>query len=98
MSPLGTPRLAITAGALAVATSSVFIDLSGTSPGTATFYRCLLAVPMIAVPAIRESRSRGNLSRYGVATALLAGAFFAGDALLWTAAIYELGAGSRRWS
>lgn len=80
-------------GALAVATSSVFIDLSGTSPGTSTFYRCLLAMPLVAVPAVRERRLRGSLPGRGVALALLAGAFFAGDALLWTAAIYELGAG-----
>lgn len=80
-------------GALAVATSSVLIDLSGTTPGTSTFYRCLLAIPVLAVPALRERRSRGLLSGRGVAMALLAGALFAGDALLWTAAIYELGAG-----
>ncbi|WP_197679951.1 DMT family transporter [Microlunatus soli] len=80
-------------GALAVATSSVFIDLSGTSPGTSTFYRCLLAIPVVAILAVRERRSGGPLSHRGVAMALLAGALFAGDALLWTAAIYELGAG-----
>lgn len=93
IAPTSTPRIAIAVGALAVATSSVFIDLSGTSPGTSTFYRCLLAVPLIAVPAIRERRSRGGLPGRGVAVALLAGGLFAGDALLWTAAIYELGAG-----
>ena len=88
-----TPRMTISVGALAVATSSVFIDLSGTSPSTSTFYRCLLAVPLLAFPAWRERMSRRPLDRRGVANALLAGGFFAGDALLWTAAIYELGAG-----
>lgn len=93
ITPTNTPRAAIAVGALAVATSSVFIDLSGTSPGTSTFYRCLLALPLVAIPAGRERRSRGTVPRRGIAVALLAGAFFAGDALLWTAAIYELGAG-----
>lgn len=88
-----SPRTAIVAGALAVATSSVFIDLSGTSPGTSTFYRCFLALPLLALPALRERRAQGPLSRRGIAVAVLAGALFAGDALLWTAAIYELGAG-----
>lgn len=91
--PVRSPRAGLAVGALAVATSSVFIDLSGTSPGTSTFYRCLLAVPLLTVPAWAERRSRGNVDRRGVLTALAAGVLFAGDALLWTAAIGELGAG-----
>lgn len=93
ITPVRFPRVAIVVGALAVATSSVFIDLSGTSPGTSTFYRCLLAIPLLTLPAVRERRSRGPLDRHGVVVAVCAGALFAGDALLWTAAIYELGAG-----
>lgn len=80
-------------GALAVATSSVFIELSGTSPGTSTFYRCLLAVPVLALPAWRERTARSPLDWRAVVAAIVAGALFAGDALLWTAAIFELGAG-----
>jgi len=91
--PARVPRAALVVGALAVATSSVFIDLSGASPGTATFYRCVLALPLLSLPAAREHRVRGPVDRRGALVALLAGALFAGDALLWTAAIGELGAG-----
>lgn len=34
-------------GALGVATSGVFIDLSGAAPATATFFRCALALPLL---------------------------------------------------
>ncbi|MBO0813440.1 MAG: EamA family transporter [Microlunatus sp.] len=85
--------MALGVGALGVGTSSVFIELSGTSPGTSTFYRCLLAVPVLALAAWRERTARSPLDWRGVVAALVAGALFAGDALLWTAAIFELGAG-----
>lgn len=91
--PSRIPRVAMALGAVAVATSSVFIELSGASPGTSTFYRCLLSIPLLAVPAWVERRSQAPLSRRGVLVALAAGVLFAGDAMLWTAAIHELGAG-----
>lgn len=91
--PARLPRVWLGLGALAVGSSSVFIDLSGTSPGTSTFYRCLLAIPVRLMPAWRESRSHRRLRRGELVVALLAGAMFAADALLWTAAIFEIGAG-----
>jgi drug/metabolite transporter (DMT)-like permease len=80
-------------GALGVATSSIFISLSGASPGTATFFRCVLAVPLLWPLARHERRHEGGLSWRGAVTAAAAGMFFAGDALFWTQAIYEVGAG-----
>lgn len=41
------PRVAMTVGALGVSSSAVFIELSGTDPGTASFFRCLLALPVL---------------------------------------------------
>lgn len=41
-------------GALGVSASSIFIGLSGTSPGTATFFRCVLALPLLWTQAIYE--------------------------------------------
>src|SRR3954453_15558377 len=81
------------AGALAVSTSAIFLDLSGSTPGTATFYRCLLAVPFLFPLAVRERRREGPPARAQLGYAVLAGGFFAADALWWTQAIGEGGAG-----
>jgi drug/metabolite transporter (DMT)-like permease len=81
------------AGALAVSTSAIFLDLSGSTPGTATFYRCLLAVPFLFPLAVRERRREGPPARAQLGYAVLAGGFFAADALWWTQAIGEVGAG-----
>jgi drug/metabolite transporter (DMT)-like permease len=87
------PRLAMALGALGVSTSAIFIDLSGTSPGTATLFRCLLALPLLWPLASSERRHEGELSWRRGAVAAVAGVLFAGDALLWTQAIFEVGAG-----
>ncbi|HEY3561433.1 MAG TPA: DMT family transporter [Kribbella sp.] len=83
----------LAAGALFVSVSSVLIDLAGTTPGTASFYRCVLSLPFLAVVAAIERRRRRPLTRDEFLLGLLAGAFFAGDMLLWTRAIDEVGAG-----
>ncbi len=95
ISPAGllSPRLGMALGALGVSATPIFIDLSGTSPGTATFFRCVLALPLLWPFSRRERRRHGGLSRRRRAVAVAAGVLFAGDALLWTQAIYEVGAG-----
>lgn len=87
------PVLEMSAGALAVSASPVFIALSGTSPGTASWYRCLLALPVLAGLAGREWRREGRFPARRVPLAAVAGVLFAGDMLLWTRAIAEVGAG-----
>jgi drug/metabolite transporter (DMT)-like permease len=87
------PPVAMATGALGVSTSAVFIDLSGSSPGTATFYRCALAVLVLAPLVVLERRSEGAPTRRQCAYAVAAGVLFAGDALWWTQAIGEIGAG-----
>ncbi|HEV2778863.1 MAG TPA: DMT family transporter [Actinophytocola sp.] len=87
------PSWGVAVGALCVSASAVLIDLSGTSPGTASFYRCLLAVPFLVVLAAGERRREGPPPRRQRVQAVLAGALFAGDMLLWTQAIAEVGAG-----
>jgi drug/metabolite transporter (DMT)-like permease len=81
------------AGALCVSASAVVIELSRTAPGTASFYRYLLALPFLAPLALAERRRHGGVTRRQLAVAVLAGALFAGDMLLWTRAIEEIGAG-----
>jgi drug/metabolite transporter (DMT)-like permease len=84
---------AMGAGALGVSTSAVLIGISGTSPGTATFYRCALAALMLVPLVIFERRREGPPTKRQRLYALIAGLLFAGDALWWTQAIGEVGAG-----
>jgi drug/metabolite transporter (DMT)-like permease len=86
-------QLTLAIGALLVSASSVLIDLAGATPGTASVYRCLLALPPLIALAWYERRRGGSLRGREVFFATLAGAFFAGDMLLWTQAIFEVGAG-----
>ncbi|MEU6318060.1 DMT family transporter [Streptomyces sp. NPDC047009] len=80
-------------GALSVSGSAVLLDLAHTSPGTASSYRCALALPALLVLAAAERRRTGAVPRHRYGLALFAGALFAGDMLLWTQAIGEVGAG-----
>ena len=66
--------------------------LADVSPETAAAFRCLYAVPLLALLARRESRRlgpRGREPRLGLA----AGALFAADLILWHHAIEDVGAG-----
>ncbi|HZX02058.1 DMT family transporter [Kribbella sp.] len=87
------PAVRLGVGALFVSVSSVLIDLARTTPGTASFYRCVLSLPLLAVVAALERRRHRSLDRNQILLALLAGVFFAGDMLFWTRAIEEVGAG-----
>ncbi|KAA5834452.1 DMT family transporter [Saccharopolyspora hirsuta] len=83
------PGAGTAVGALFIATSGVWVSLSGTSPGTASVYRCALALPFLALLALREPRSEAP--QHGLS--LAAGVLFSADMLLWTQAIAEVGAG-----
>jgi drug/metabolite transporter (DMT)-like permease len=89
----GRPAVAVAAGALCVSASSVLIGLARTTPGTASFYRCAMALPLLVPLALAERRrvDAPGPGRHFLAAA--AGALFAGDMLLWTQAIAEVGAG-----
>ncbi len=76
-----------------MATSGLFVALSATSPGTASFFRCALAAPLLVPLALAERRTTARLSSSQRAWAAIAGVLFAADALLWTQAIYEVGVG-----
>ncbi|MGI5157626.1 DMT family transporter [Microbispora sp. CA-102843] len=89
----GHPSVSMALGALFVSASAVLIHLSGTSPGTASFYRCLLALPALVPLALLERGREGAVPARRRLVTLAAGALFAGDMLLWTAAIDEVGAG-----
>ncbi|MEV6900334.1 DMT family transporter [Amycolatopsis sp. NPDC051372] len=84
---------AMAAGALGVSTSAVLIGISGASPGTATFYRCAIAALMLLPLVIYERHREGPPTNRQRLYAPAAGLLFAGDALWWTQAIGEVGAG-----
>ncbi|MEV0219739.1 DMT family transporter [Streptomyces sp. NPDC050704] len=87
------PRWGQAAGAVSLSLSPVCLDLSGTEAGTASVYRCLLALPVLLILTVPEYRREGPPPRRQVAYSLAAGALFAGDMVLWTKAIAEVGAG-----
>jgi drug/metabolite transporter (DMT)-like permease len=76
-----------------VSVSAILLKLAATTPATATAARCLFALPVVILLARPEWRTGRRLSRRGLLSAVLCGALFAGDMLLWTQAIPEVGAG-----
>src|SRR5215468_11797317 len=53
------PVLLATLGAASISASAVLIKLAHTGVATAAFYRCLLALPVLAMLAVLEQRRRG---------------------------------------
>ncbi len=80
-------------GAIAIAFSGIFVRLSGVEPATSAVFRCLYAVPVLALLAWRERRSAGPRPEGEHRLTLLAGAAFAVDLLAWHYAIDVVGAG-----
>jgi drug/metabolite transporter (DMT)-like permease len=80
-------------GALTISCSAIYITLAHTGYATAAFYRCLLAVPGLAVLAVFERRRLGPRPVRARLWALLAGLFLGVDLVLWNHAIADVGAG-----
>ena len=87
------PVLAALLGACCIAFSGPLVRLADVPPSSAALYRCLLAVPVLALLASREDRALGRLPTSTRWTAVLAGAFFACDLVLWHHTIDAVGAG-----
>jgi drug/metabolite transporter (DMT)-like permease len=87
------PRTAALVGATFIAFSGIFFRLSEQSPSTATVFRCLFALPFLAVLAVHERRAAPRPDRRQRAMILLAGACFAIDLLAWQHAVLLVGAG-----
>jgi drug/metabolite transporter (DMT)-like permease len=80
-------------GAASISASGIMIKLADTGTATAAFYRCFLALPVLAALAVAEQRRRGPRPRAARAGAFAAGLFLAVDLVLWNHAIAEVGAG-----
>jgi drug/metabolite transporter (DMT)-like permease len=89
----GRPTLAAVAGALCIAFSGILVRLADVSPDTAAVFRCLYALPVLAVLAVRERRRFGPRTSRERTLAIVAGAFFALDLMFWHRSIEAVGAG-----
>jgi drug/metabolite transporter (DMT)-like permease len=87
------PRLAALIGAMCIAFSGIFYRYAEVTPSTATVFRCLYGLPILALVGWYEHRRFGPLPSRAVWLAVLAGVFFAGDLLSWHHAVDAVGAG-----
>jgi drug/metabolite transporter (DMT)-like permease len=87
------PRLAALIGAMCIAFSGIFYRYAEVTPSTATVFRCLYGLPILALVGWYEHRRYGALPSRAVWLAVLAGVFFAGDLLSWHHAVDAVGAG-----
>ena len=87
------PRAAAVTAAVGISTAGILFVLSGASPSTATFFRCLYALPLLWWLMRREDALYGGRTPRVRQWALVAGVFFAGDLLLFHHAILLMGAG-----
>ena len=87
------PRVAAATGAACIAFSGIIFSVSAVGPSTATFFRCLLALPLLwAFTRLEDGRfgPRGARERRW---ALVAGLFFAADLECFHTAVTLVGAG-----
>ncbi|MFE7423142.1 DMT family transporter [Rhodococcus sp. NPDC057529] len=87
------PRLLALAGASVASLTGSFIKLSGVSPATSTFFRCLLALPVLGFMASREFRRHGAVASRVLAAQAFGGLMLGVDFALWARSIDMIGAG-----
>ena len=78
---------------MCIAFSGIFYREAHVTPETATAFRCLYGLPILALVGWREHRRYGPLPTRAVLLAIVAGVFFAGDLLSWHHAVDQVGAG-----
>jgi drug/metabolite transporter (DMT)-like permease len=80
-------------GATAIAFSAILVKLAKVEPSTAAVFRCLYAVPLLAVLAARETRLYGRRPWRDHWIGAVAGVLFSADLILWHHSIADVGAG-----
>jgi len=78
---------------MCIAFSGIFYREAQVTPETATAFRCLYGLPILALVGWLEHRRYGPLPSRAVWLAIIAGLFFAGDLLSWHHAVDQVGAG-----
>jgi drug/metabolite transporter (DMT)-like permease len=87
------PVLMAMAGATCIAFSAILVRLADVPPSTAAFFRCVYALPPLALLAWWERHRFGPLAHRALWLSLVAGVFFMGDLVFWHHAIAAVGAG-----
>jgi drug/metabolite transporter (DMT)-like permease len=87
------PLPVVLASAVCLAFTGILFIVSGTSPSTATFFRCLYALPLLGILTWLEDRSVGPRPWAARRWAYLAGVFFASDLIFFHHSIDLMGAG-----
>ena len=87
------PRLLVLAGAVATSLTGSLIKLSGVEPATSTFFRCVLALPILGFLALQEFRRHGGIPLRVIAAQVLGGMMLGVDFALWARSIQMIGAG-----
>jgi len=87
------PVLAGLLGASTIAFSGILVRLADVSPETAAIFRCVYAVPILALLAAGERRRHGPRPLRERRLGIAAGAFFAADLIFWHYSIDDVGAG-----
>lgn len=85
--------LAAVLGALAIAFSGILVRLAEQPPATVALFRCLYALPFLAVLAVMERRAFGPRPASQVTLAWVAGILFAVDLELYHHTVGLVGAG-----
>ena len=80
-------------GALTIAFSAILVKLAKVEPSTAAVFRCLYAVPLLALLAARETRLYGRRPWRDHWIGAVAGVLFTADLILWHHSIADVGAG-----
>lgn len=87
------PMAAGLIGACCIAFSPVWVAFADVTPATAAVFRCVYALPVLAVLARAETRRLGRRPAGSRRWGLAAGVCFAFDLVLWHHAIDAVGAG-----
>jgi len=87
------PIVLAAAGAVCISSSAILIQLANVGAATTAFFRCVLALPVLAALAVFEQRRCGPRSLARRARAVAAGGAFAVDLVLWNHSISDVGAG-----
>lgn len=93
---LSSRRAAMTCavlGAAVIAFSSTWVKLSAASPSTAAIFRCIYALPLLALLTWREDRRYGPRAWRDRRAALAGGALMGIDLVLWDHSINDVGVG-----
>jgi len=80
-------------GALVIAFSAILVRLAEVSPSTAAFFRCVYALPVLALLAWLEDRRYGARPLRERLPLWIAGIMFAADLTFWHHSIEAVGAG-----